>query len=637
VTNNTATTTTTVRVSADLRISKVDTVDPVAPGTGMAYTIVITNTGPSDAVGVRITDTLPIGVSYVAHVPTPEWTCTTVGTELRCSRAASVVVNARLQIDVAVLVGAGVTGTLNNLVRVGATSPDPVSANNADTETTTVVPQSDLGITKVESIDPVIAGTNLTYTLTVTNAGPSNAASLVVTDTLPTNVTYQSYGGSSGWTCTLLSGNRLRCIRTSLNASASSLISVLTRVNSSATGTLNNTAVVRSSWMDPSLPNNTATAVTTVNARADLSVTKTDSPDPVAEGQPLTYRMVVRNTGPSDAASVSLTDPLPTTRVTFGSAVTTQGTCSWSSPNLSCSLTNITVGTGVTVTVTTTARPVGDNLPKTASNTATVSSTTTDPSSANNTSTSSTSIQPAADLQINLASLVTTIQTGSPLTYTIWITNTGPSIATSVVVTDTLPAGLTFKSSSRTPAATSPKVVWNLGNMSANQSISFTLVVNVNSPTQTLVNSVAARSGTWDVVIANSQDTFSVKAEDSVVPTALWKLPVAAEGVYIVANQIVLLEVEAGDNVGVAYVRFYRWDSVLSQIVEIGNDTTASACQSNPAKLCYQWNLDTTVLRPKWNEIRAQAYDASNNSSPDGYRILLKYFSVQIYLPFVKK
>jgi uncharacterized repeat protein (TIGR01451 family) len=637
VANNTAATTTTVRTSADLSVTKVDTVDPVEPGMGMAYVITVNNLGPSDAVGVRITDTLPTGVTYVTHVPLAEWTCSLVGGELRCSRVAVITSGGSAQINVAVMVGAGVTSTINNTARVGATTPDPVSGNNSDTESTTVTPRAELSLTKVESDDPIIAGTNLDYTLTASNDGPSTATSLVLTDTLPTNVTYQSYGGSSGWTCALLSGNRLRCTRASLAASGSSLVSVRVRVNPGVSGTINNTATVRSAALDSSLTDNTATASTTVNREADLSLSKTDSPDPVAEGQTLTYRVAVRNNGPSNAAAVSISDALPTTRVTYVSALSTQGTCSYSSPNVSCSLGAVTTGTTVTVTITTTARPVGDNLPKTASNTASVTTTTTDPDTANNSQTISTQVLPAADLRVNLASLVTTIQTGSPLTYTIWITNTGPSIATSVVVTDTLPAGLTFKSSSRTPAATSPKVVWNLGNMSANQSISFTLVVNVNSPTQTLVNSVAARSGTWDVVIANSQDTFSVKAEDSVVPTALWKLPVAAEGVYIVANQIVLLEVEAGDNVGVAYVRFYRWDSVLSQIVEIGNDTTASACQSNPAKLCYQWNLDTTVLRPKWNEIRAQAYDASNNSSPDGYRILLKYFSVQIYLPFVKK
>ena len=385
------------------------------------------------------------------------------------------------------------------------------------------------------------------------------------------------------------------------------------------------------------MTNNTATTSTTVNRSADLTLTKTDSPDPVAEGQTLTYRMVVRNNGPSNASSVSLSDPLPTTRVTYVSAASTpQGTCSWSSPNLTCSLGTLVSGNSVTVTVTTTARPVGNNLPKTATNTATVSTTTTDPNSANNSSTSTTQILPAADLRVNLASLVTTIQTGNPLTYTIWITNTGPSIANNVVLTDTLPAELTFKSSSRTPAVNSPKVVWNLGNLGVGQSLSFTLVVNVTSPTQTLLNSIAARSATWDVVTANSQDQVSVQAVDSVVPTAVWKLPVTEGQVYIVVSQNVLLEMEAADNVGVDYVEFLRWDPILVIWVDIGRDYTAETCQSNPSKLCYQWNLETWVLRPKWNEIRARAYDESENSSP-GYSILLKFFSEKIFLPFTRK
>jgi uncharacterized repeat protein (TIGR01451 family) len=185
--NNLFLETTEVQAAADLKISKVDTIDPVAPGTGMAYTIVITNSGPSDAVGVKITDTLPLGVSYVTHVPTPEWLCQVVAGQLVCSRAAPVVVSDTLQIDVAVLVDEGVTGTLNNLARVGATTPDPLPANNTDTEATALRPGSDLSIAMWSPLTRSSPGPFDLY-LTVSNAGPSHAASVVVTDTLPANV-----------------------------------------------------------------------------------------------------------------------------------------------------------------------------------------------------------------------------------------------------------------------------------------------------------------------------------------------------------------------------------------------------------------------------------------------------------------
>ena len=636
-TNNSKTEATTVQTSADLRVNKIDTIDPVIPGNYMAYTIVITNTGPSDAVGVKITDTLPVGVSYATHVPTPEWVCQVVSGELHCSRAASMVASTTLQIDVAVLVDASVTSTLSNLVRVGSSTPDPVTTNNSDTELTAVTPQSDLNIAKIESVDPVVAGTNLTYTLTVSNTGPSHAANLVVTDTLPANVTYQSFGGSSGWTCTLLTGNQLRCTRASLNKNTASVISVLTKVQSGATGSLSNTAVVRSAWTDPSLSNNSVTIGTSVTQSADLSVDKTDSPDPVAEGRPLTYTMVVKNNGPSDAATVSLNDAIPS-GVTFLSAVSTQGSCSGSGP-VNCSLGSVVSGGVVTITVTTTANPVA-NTPKTVSNTATVTAATQDPTPANNSKTVSTQVLPAADLQIHLESASGEVQTGQTMTYTLWVTNTGLSTAINVVVTDTLPAEMAFKSSSLTPASTSPKVIWNSGNLLAGASISFSLVVDVTSPTQALVNQVSVASSVWDIFPASNQDQVSVQAFDTVPPTATWELPVTNGGSVAVGNETVLLEVLAEDNVGVSYVRFYRWDAINLTFVDIGYDYSAATCQFNPSLMCFQWSLDTTVLNPEWNEIRARAYDASGNPSPSPSQnsFIFIYRNVhQVYLPFVKK
>ena len=49
-----------------------------------------------------------------------------------------------------------------------------------------------------------------------------------------------------------------------------------------------------------------------MNAKADLSITKTDSPDPVTAGNDLTYTVTVHNYGPSDAQAVQVTDTLPT-------------------------------------------------------------------------------------------------------------------------------------------------------------------------------------------------------------------------------------------------------------------------------------------------------------------------------------
>src|SRR5450756_3100725 len=73
---------------------------------------------------------------------------------------------------------------------------------------------------------------------------------------------------------------------------------------------------------------NSDTTTTTVNAQADLRVTKTDGPDPVLAGNTLTYTITVDNLGPSDALGVSLSDVLPTELTGEQYCVTTGVSCS---------------------------------------------------------------------------------------------------------------------------------------------------------------------------------------------------------------------------------------------------------------------------------------------------------------------
>src|SRR5581483_1654302 len=78
---------------------------------------------------------------------------------------------------------------------------DPNAGNNSSTSTATVSTQADLAIAK-SSNGPVIAGANLTYTLGVTNNGPSDATTVSLADTLPPNTTFVSFTAPAGWTAT---------------------------------------------------------------------------------------------------------------------------------------------------------------------------------------------------------------------------------------------------------------------------------------------------------------------------------------------------------------------------------------------------------------------------------------------------
>jgi len=142
------------------------------------------------------------------------------------------------------------------------------------------VGEADLAITKSDSPDPVIAGNDLTYTVTVTNNGPDTATSVNVTDNLPAETTFISCSSTGGGVCGG-SGNNRTVTFASLASGQSETITFVTNVNCSvADGTeITNTATVDSITPDPDTNNNSATTTTTAsnppptitNATADPS------------------------------------------------------------------------------------------------------------------------------------------------------------------------------------------------------------------------------------------------------------------------------------------------------------------------------------------------------------------------------
>lgn len=401
--NNTVTEATAIQSTIDLGITKTDSVDPVLAGETFVYTLVVTNSGISDATGVLVTDNLPDGLQITSAtstagtvtIPASAQDTTAANNDDLTVDVGNLAAGASATITVNATVLPGTRGTLSNVATASTSTAgliETVTANNTVTETTTVNASVDLAVTKTDSLDPVIAGNALTYTITVTNNGPSTANAVTVSDVLPAGVTFTSVVASQG-----SASNAGGTITGSLGAiapGASATVTIAVNVDEATRGTLSNTASATSTETDSNTANNSATQATAVNASVDVAITKVDSVDPVTPGSALQYTITVTNNGPAQATGVSVADTLPA-GLTFVSATSTVGTVTNAGNAITGTIGTLNSGATATITVNAT---VDAGTTGTLSNTAAVTVTETDSNTTNNTATQTTDIATAGSI-----------------------------------------------------------------------------------------------------------------------------------------------------------------------------------------------------------------------------------------------
>jgi len=481
---------TAVTPQIDLAIDKSATPEAVVAGQQLTYTLVVTNLGPSNATGVTVEDTLPAGVSFVSATPSQGTVTESAG--VLTAAVGNLAVGAQATITVLVDVSASTRDTLLNSATVSGNETETDETNNTDRVSTQVSTLIDLALDKAASPDPVTPGQQLTYTLTVTNSGPSDATGVQVEDTLPSGVTFVSATSSQGTVSG--SGSDVTADLGDLADGGQATITILVNVAAGASGTLVNSATVTGTETETNETNNTDQVSTTVQPRIDLAIIKADSPDPVVAGEQLTYTLSVVNNGPSTATGVTVVDTLPS-GLNYQSATSSQGTVSQSGSTVTVAVGQLASGATAIVTIVTTVDPTTRG---TITNQATVTGTETETNSDNNLDDEPTQVQAEVDLAISKTDSADPVTAGGQLTYTLVVTNNGPSDATVVTVTDTLPTALTYVSGTSTAGTVSHAsqvVTAAIGDLAAGASATITLVTQVDSQFSGTLTNTASVAG----------------------------------------------------------------------------------------------------------------------------------------------
>jgi len=521
----------------DLELTKTGSPDPVVAGEPLTYTLTVSNNGFSTAPGVVVTDILPPSVTFASWTASQGECQEDPAGTIKCfvgtlGEQGSVAPPDSATITLTVDTDPSFRGTLNNTASAVANVEELNPADNTGIEVVTGIGVSDLEITKSDT-DPAIAGQSgsLTYTLTVTNHGPSDAiegAGVTVVDSLPAGVSLLSAvhnpaNGASG-SC-VPSGNTVVCSLGTMAAGETDTITLVVTPDCDVRGVIANTcSVTTGGETDPNGSNNLALEETTIIGEADLSSSKLGSPNPVIAGQDVTYTVTVNNAGPSSATNVVVTDELPA-GTTFKVAGSSSG-CSASGQTVTCDIPSVTCGGSADVTIVATVAssvPQGTNL---SNNVTSLARDESDVNVGNDGSFADVAVNRRAELSISKTDLQATAVPGTPVTYTITVTNNGPSDSTGALVQDTFPmilSGIEWNCQGTGAATCTSAGTGNIldpVSIPAGESVEYTVTANIDSAaTGSLINIAVVDAEPGVLAELNGLDNTSTDT-DTLTPQA---------------------------------------------------------------------------------------------------------------------
>ncbi len=446
--DNSAEDRTQITIETDVMVVKSGPAEIIA-GEPITYDITLTNSGPSDALDVQLTDNLSHELSQV------NWTCIATGRSV-CANASgagdidetvNVTIDGSITFEVTALVNPYFTGQIDNTAQAvvfeEGFNTDQDLNNNVSTVSTAVTQQLDISVVKMLLTQPVVAGTDVAFEIVVSNSGPSGTDSSVVHDNLA------SYFSAAQWSCQALNGascqaNGQGSIHDMIDLPPTGEVryNLVARLDEAAQGMLENSVSVTipSPVIDLDNSNNSSEVSHMITQVADLELMLSDAIDPYDPGSPyrLSYQIQVINHGPSLARNVSNVSIIPDGQSDV-LILSSQASCDLNNNQMICNQDELAVNE---VMLTETSMVILENAPGQVQVSSDVVSIYPDLDSSNNQAIETTDLLAGIDVRIAKTNHVEIVEPGVWVEYTITVDNVGSVDAGDVVIDEQMPTGL---------------------------------------------------------------------------------------------------------------------------------------------------------------------------------------------------
>ncbi|KZX17046.1 large cysteine-rich periplasmic protein OmcB, serovars L1/L3 precursor [Methanobrevibacter filiformis] len=451
-----------VNDTVNVSIVKVANVTVVSVGGTVLYTITVTNNGLTNASGVFVIENLTNNskVQFVSanaskgsyNNVSGVWNIGDLGT------------GESVSLNITVLVVGN--GSILNVVNV--TTDEPNTGDPEDNETVVVNDTVNVSIVKVANVTVVSVGDNVLYTITVTNNGLTNATGVFVIENLTNNskVQFVSANASKGIY------NNVSGIWNIGDLNTGESVTLNLTVLVTGTGNITNIANVTTKENNTGDPDDNETV--TVNDTVNVSIVKVANVTVVSVGDNVLYTITVANNGLTNATGVFVIENLTNNnKVQFVSANASKG-----SYNNVTGIWNIgDLSTGESVSLNITVLVVGNG-----SILNVVNVTTDEPNTGDPDDNDTVTVNDTVNVSIVKVANVTVVSVGDNVLYTITVTNNGLTNASGVFVIENLTnnSKVQFVSASTSKGSyNSGTGVWNIGDLSAHESVSLNVIVLV--------------------------------------------------------------------------------------------------------------------------------------------------------------